>query len=213
MSALERTFTALALAMTLAPIGGTELAAASLDPRTLASVPVRYSAGDEVVIQASIVPEAGERLAPLDLKPGAGLAAQGEEADPELRELTLSKTSDGWLLALRFVPWSPGAGTIPEMRLKGVRIPALHYAAVSLIGPDDRDPSPPRSQRSPPGIALYLYGFAGLLIAARRDCRRVHGVEEPTALRFYHHFGLIRRTLDRLVAEVDHEEGHSTAPS
>jgi hypothetical protein len=86
-------FAAFALALFLA-LAGTDLAGASFDPRSLAYVPVRYSAGDEVVVQATIVPEAGEKLLPLDLKPGAGLAAQGEEADPELREIRLSKTSE-----------------------------------------------------------------------------------------------------------------------
>jgi hypothetical protein len=154
----------LALALPFSLVAGRELDAATLDARSLAFVPFRYSAGDEVTVQAAIVPEAGEQPIPLDLRPGAGLRAQGEEADPELRELRLSRTAEGWLLALRFVPWSPGPGSIPELRIKGLVIPSLPYTALSLIGPEDRDPSPPRPQADPPGIALYLYGFAALLV-------------------------------------------------
>jgi hypothetical protein len=144
--------------------GGAELSAATLDARSLVYLPIRYSAGDEVVAQTTVLPEAGESLSPLDLKQGAGLAAQAEEADPEIREIKLSKAPEGWLLKVRFVPWSPGAGSLPPLRQKGFRLPALPYSAVSLLGPEDRDPSPPRPQRDPPGIAVYLYGLAGILL-------------------------------------------------
>ena len=154
----------LALGLCLGLCATADLSAATLDARSLVYVPIRYSAGDEVVAQATVAPEAGEALFAQDLKPGAGLGAQGEEADPELRELKLTKAPEGWQLKVRFVPWSPGAGSIPETRLKGFRLPAIPFAAVSLLGPEDRDPSPPRPQRDPPGIAPYLYGLAGLLI-------------------------------------------------
>jgi hypothetical protein len=159
----RRGFAALALALPLA-LAGSRLAAATLDARSLAYVPIRYSPGDEVLVQALVVPEEGETLAELRLGPGAGLPAQVEGSDPELRELSLAKTREGWLLRLRFVPWSPGSGSFPETRLKGFRLPALPFATLSLLGPEDRDPSPPRPQRDPPGMALFLYGIAGLLI-------------------------------------------------
>jgi hypothetical protein len=144
--------------------GPAGLSAATLDARGLVYLPIRYSAGDEVLARTLVLPEAGEVLAALDLKPGAGLAKQAEEADPELREILLSKTPEGWLLQVRFVPWSASAGSLPELRQKGFRLPALPYAASSVLGPEDREPSPPRPQRDPPGILLYLYGLAGILL-------------------------------------------------
>jgi hypothetical protein len=166
VSSPRQSFAAHALAVSLgfAVFAGTGLSAAGFDARSLAYIPVHYSAGDEVVVRATILPEAGEKLAVLDLKPGAGLPAQGEEADPEIRELWLSRTPEGWLLSMRFVPWSPGSGFLPETRIKGLHLPALPYASISSLGPDDRDPSPPRPQRAPPGTALYLYCLGGFLI-------------------------------------------------
>jgi len=144
------------------PLAGMGAWAATYDVESLAFVPLRYYSGDEVIVRVVLVPEKGERLSRLDLKPGSGLPAQGD--DPELRELKLSKTPDGWLAELRFVPWSPGIGSLPEARLEGIRIPALPYAALSLLGPEDRDPSPPRPQRELPGMALMLYGLAAALV-------------------------------------------------
>jgi hypothetical protein len=143
---------------------GTGLNALSLDASSLVTIPAKYYAGDEVLLQAAIRPEAGEKLVALDAKLGAGLGAQSGEADPELRELRVAKTAGGWTLSLRFVPWSPGVGSIPEQRLKGLRIPAIHYAAAAILGPEDRDPAPPRPQLDPPGMLLYLYVFAALLL-------------------------------------------------
>jgi hypothetical protein len=160
----ERGFAALVFAAAFVAFAMSDLAAANLDLKTLTSVPIRYYAGDEVVMQASITPDSGEKLAPLDLTNGSGLRAQADEAETELRELKLAKTPEGWLLSVRFVPWSPGSGTIPEMKLKAFRIPSLPYKTGSLLGPEDRDPSPPRPQRDLPGIAGYFYGFAGILV-------------------------------------------------
>ncbi len=155
----------LAYALALLCCSASALRAATVDSRSIACVPLRYSAGDEVILQAPILPDGGETLAALDLKPGSGLPAQAGDADPELRWLKLSQAQGGWTLSLCFVPWSPGAGRLPALRAGGVSIPALPYAALSLLGPEDRDPSPPRPQRVPPRTALYLYGSAGVLVA------------------------------------------------
>ncbi len=140
------------------------LFAATIDPTTLSYLPVRYSSGEEVIVQALLRPEGGERLVALDLKRGENLRDQGDEADPELRELRVSKAAAGWTISWRFVPWSPGSGVIPAMRVKGMSLPSISFSAPSLLGPDDRDPSPPRRQRDPPGTVLYLYGLVGLLL-------------------------------------------------
>jgi hypothetical protein len=141
------------------------LAGATLDARTVVYLPARYSPGEELVAEAIIVPEGAEKLVELDLRRGSGLPTQDGEADPELRELRISKTAAGWLLSLRFVPWSPGPLFVPEKRIKGVLIPAFPYSAATILGPEDRELSPPRRQRDPPGTALYLYGLAGALVA------------------------------------------------
>jgi hypothetical protein len=201
----------LALAALLA-LAGSGLGAATLDARTLVFVPVRYSAGDEVTVRASIVPESGETLLALDLRPGAGLPAAGlvvpgEEADPELRGLRLSRSGEGWLLEASFVPWSPGPGSLPEARYKGFRLPALPYAAISVLGPEDRDPSPPRPQRDPPGTALFLYGLAGFLIAVSLGIAGAAAYLVPAARallarrRAAQAFKRFGKSLDYLVAE------------
>jgi hypothetical protein len=141
-----------------------ELVALSLDSATLTTIPARYYAGDEVSLQATVRADSGEKLVPLALRPGSGLSAQGEASDPELRELRIGKSPEGWVLTLRFVPWSPGPGSIPELRLKGLRVPAIGYSAASILGPDERDPQPPRPQRDLPGTAFYLALFAALLL-------------------------------------------------
>jgi hypothetical protein len=140
------------------------LQAATLDARSIAYIPSRYSPGEEVFAQAILIPEGNEKPAAFDLRPGAGLAAQGEESDPEIRELRLSRTAAGWLLSLRFVPWSPGALAVPASRQNGIQIPAFPYSAITVLGPEDRDPAAPRRQRDPPGTALFLYGLAGFLL-------------------------------------------------
>jgi hypothetical protein len=158
----------LGLRLALAALAALSLAGrawgASLETGSPIYSPPLYSPGDEVLVEALLLPVAGEKPAPFDLKPSSGLPALGPEADPELRELRLSRSSRGWIVSLRFVPWSPGSGSLPALRVRGLLIPALPYSARSVLGPEDRDPSPPRRQRDPPGTALYLYGLAGLLL-------------------------------------------------
>jgi len=137
--------------------------AATMDAATLAYSPPRYAPGEELVASALLIPGAGEKLASIDLKPGLGLPRQSEEADPELRELQVTRTQAGWLLRERFVPWSPGPRALPSVRYKSLLIPELPYSASSALGPEDREPSPPRAQRAPPGTALYLLIFAAVL--------------------------------------------------
>jgi hypothetical protein len=153
---------AAALALALSAAGG-PAPAATLDAASLSYLPLHYYAGDEVLIVARVLPEKGERLAELDLRPGEGLPSRSGEADPEIRALKLSKSSGSWTIEARFVPWSPGPGSLAESKIGGIRIPALPYAALSLLGPEDRDPTPPRPQRQLPGAALFLYGSAGAI--------------------------------------------------
>jgi hypothetical protein len=143
---------------------GAEVGAATLDAKSLSFIPLRHYAGEELLLRAVLVPEKGERLAELDLKPGSGLPGQREWSDPEIRELKLVKAREGWLLELRFLPWSPGPGSLPAMRLEGFRLPALPYTILPLLGPEDRDPSPPRPQRELPGMALFFSSLAIALV-------------------------------------------------
>lgn len=185
---------------------------ATLDARSIIYIPARYSPGEEVVAQAVILPEGSEKLVPLDLRRGSGLPDQGEEADPELREMRLSKTDAGWILSLRFVAWSPGSLSVPALRLKGMLIPALPYATLSVLGPEDRDPSPPRRQRDPPGTAIYLYGLAGILIALALGAAGTAAYLIPAARavlarrRAAQAFGRFVRSLDYLAAEAGSAE-------
>lgn len=129
----------------------------------VAFLPARFCVGEEV-----------EAIAPLNLddsaveafsaKAGAGLPVATAQADPELRSLSLARGAEGWELHWRFVAWTPGKGRIPAMELRGLAIPAIDYQAYSVLGPQDRDLSPPKPQLDPPGTALYLYGFAAFAI-------------------------------------------------
>jgi hypothetical protein len=167
---------ALATAVYASPLAG-----ATLDSLSLKYLPSRYSPGEEVFAQALLLPEGVEELSPFDYMPGAGLPDQGEEADPETRELRLAKTPEGWLLSLRFVPWSPGTGSVPSIRLGGIRIPSFPYSAGSILESDAREPSPPRRQRDPPGTALYLYALAGILIVIMLGAMAVAAYLVPAA--------------------------------
>jgi hypothetical protein len=187
-------------------------AAAVVDARRLAYLPARYSPGEEVEIQALLSAEAGEKLSAFDLKAGSGLPVQGAEADPELRELRLAQTAEGWLLKARFVPWSPGARSLPALRVKGIALPALPFAAISVLGAEDRDISPPRRQRDPPGTALYLYGFAGFLLLLVLGAAGTAGYLVPAARallarrRAAQAFGRFLKSLEYLARELGSAE-------
>lgn len=188
------------------------LFAATIDPTTLSYLPVRYSSGEEVIVQALLRPEGGERLVALDLKRGVNLRDQSDEADPELRELRVSKSAAGWTLSWRFVSWSPGPGVIPAIRARGISIPAISYSSLSLLGPEDRDPSPPRRQRNPPGTALYLYGLVGflLLLALGISGTAAYLIPASRALlarrRAAQAFRRFEKSLDYLAAEAGQAE-------
>ncbi len=131
--------------------------------RRLAFTPTVFHVGEEVEVIALIDTRRGE---PFLLKAGDGLPEIGEGADPELHEARLVKTEQGWEYRVRFVPWTPGRSAIPPLVAKGgAPLPALPYTVASVLEPGDREPSPPKPQRDPPGTALYLYGFVGLVLA------------------------------------------------
>jgi hypothetical protein len=188
------------------------LSGATLDARSIVYLPSLCAPGEELSVQALILPDGKERLEELDLKPGSGLPEDAVEADPELRELRLSKTPSGWLLSLRFVPWSPGPLSLPAMRLRGMLIPAVPYSAASVLGPEDREPSPPRRQCDPPGTVLFLYGLAGLLLALALGAAGTAAYLVPAARallarrRAAQAFGRFAKGLDYLAAEAGSAE-------
>jgi hypothetical protein len=118
--------------------------------------PEQFGPGEEV--QAVLILPGLDAASGFALKAGAGLPAS---EDPELRELSLSRTARGWELRLRFVPWSPGPGRIPSITAQGIVFPSIPYSVLSRIGSGEREIAPPRPQREPPGTALYLYAIAG----------------------------------------------------
>jgi hypothetical protein len=148
-------------------VGG--LAAATLDLESLGYLPIHYFAGDDVVATVTLIPAPGEKLLPLNLGPPEirkllGLPGEAENPDPEIESLKLERSDSLWKLTLRFRPWSPGSGSLSAFKVRGIAIPPLPYAAASVLGPEDRELSPPRPQADPPGTALYLYGFLGSLL-------------------------------------------------
>lgn len=153
-----------AFAAALASVGPAGLVAASL-AGTPSYIPASYGPGEEVTVIAPVAPAIGESLSELELKPGAGLPARSGTADPELLALKIARNGAGWEMRIRFVPWSPGRGIVAGVAASGAALPSLPYEAVSRLGPEDRDPTSPRPQRFPPGAAVALYGFAGVLIA------------------------------------------------
>jgi hypothetical protein len=158
-AATGRALATVVLALALrAPLSAASLAG------TPSFIPAVYGPGEDVEVTASLAPGASETLSELELRSGAGLPA-GSADDPEIRSLRVARTAAGWEMRIRFVPWSPGRGTIPGLAARGAALPSLPYDAVSRLGPEDRDPSPPRPQRLPPGAALALYVLIGAALA------------------------------------------------
>ena len=149
----------LALALLAAPA----LSAAPVTVDRVAFLPARFFVGEEVEAIALVHFDAAS-IEAFAAKAGAGLPVVPAQADPELRSLSLSKGPDGWELRWRFVVWTPGKGRIPALELRGLSIPAIDYQAYSVLGPQDRDLSPPKPQLDPPGTSLYLYGFAAFAL-------------------------------------------------
>jgi hypothetical protein len=133
--------------------GGAALSAAPVTVDRVAFLPARFCVGEEVEAIALVHFDAAS-IEAFAAKAGAGLPAAPGQADPELR----------WELHWRFVAWTPGKGRIPAMELRGLSIPAVDYQAYSVLGPQDRDLSPPKPQLDPPGTSLYLYGFAAFVL-------------------------------------------------
>jgi hypothetical protein len=140
-------------------------APARLDAASLAGsatfIPAVFGPGEEVLAVAPIAPRVGEALAEMELGPESGLPAAQKGSDPELRGIEIAKNGAGWELKIRFVPWSPGKGSVPAVSARGVSLPILPYEAASRLGPEDIDPTPPRPQRLPPGAALAFYVVVG----------------------------------------------------
>jgi hypothetical protein len=151
------------IVLALALSGGFRLSAAPVTVDRVAFLPARFFVGEEVEAIALVRFDAASVEA-FAAKAGAGLPVVSAQADPELRSLSLSKGPDGWELRWRFVAWTPGKGRIPAMELRGLSIPAVDYQAYSVLGPQDRDLSPPKPQLDPPGTSLYLYGFAAFVL-------------------------------------------------
>jgi len=149
--------------LVLAAAGSLSMYAAPLTVDRMAFLPARFFVGEEVEAIALVHFDAASVEA-FAAKAGAGLPVVPAQADPELRSLALSKGPDGWELRWRFVAWTPGKGRIPAMELRGLSIPAVDYQTYSVLGPQDRDLSPPKPQLDPPGTSLYLYGFAAFVL-------------------------------------------------
>jgi hypothetical protein len=152
-----------AFACALPLFAGQGIAAATITVNKLAFVPARFLVGEEVEAWA-LVSVSGAEPQSFSVKAGDGLPSASAQADPELRSLSLARGSGGWELRMRFIAWSPGAGRLPALEVRGYAIPAMEYTANSVLGPQDRDAAPPKPQLDPPGTALYLYGFAGLAL-------------------------------------------------
>jgi hypothetical protein len=127
-------------------------------------LPLKYYAGDEVeaLVPLGDFPDAPSKS--FELKPGAGLPNSNSFADPVIRSVSIQRSSTGWEAEIFFVPWSPGPGILPSIGARGIVVPSVSYNVASSLAPDDRDVAPPRPQHEPPGTALYLYGFAILVL-------------------------------------------------
>ena len=198
----------LALCLSALPAGAEPLGLVRLG-----FAPARFGAGEEVEAVAlleagSVEPEA------FVLKAGGGLPEPGPGADPELRELRLSKTAGGWELRARFVPWTPGKGLLPPLSVRGLALPGLPYTVDSVLAPGDREPAPPKPQRDPPGTALYLYGFAGLVLVLVLAGFWAAAVLVPGARRLLarRRAAQARRALERSLAYLERGLG-SSAPA
>ncbi|HTX74428.1 MAG TPA: hypothetical protein VMC79_16470 [Rectinemataceae bacterium] len=153
-------------------VGDRSTQAGAAAPAKTLFVPLRYYVGDEVEAIVSLVGSSGSNFVAggasgggVELRPGSGLPNPGPHANPVLRSVKIERSSRGWEARLTFVPWSPGPGAIPAISAKGFSIPPVAYNVSSVLGPEEGELAPPRPQREPPGTAIYLYGFAGLVLA------------------------------------------------
>jgi hypothetical protein len=126
-------------------------------------VPQLFVAGQEVLLEARLE-ISGPEPGPFSLSPGSGLPVAELDSDPEVKAVSLSRDGSGWVLSLRFVPWSQGPGTIPQFSRGGIVFPELPFETMSTIASGVRDLAPLKPQREPPGMSLFLYGFAALAL-------------------------------------------------
>ncbi|HET7838979.1 MAG TPA: hypothetical protein VFL04_04425 [Rectinemataceae bacterium] len=148
-------------------LGAVSANAAPLRLDHLSFLPPVFGAGEEVEASAKLPGADAAGVSAISYRPAT--AAQAGSGDPELREIRVYRTPSGWELRIRFVPWSPGPGSLPAWRSKGVLIPPVPYVAASALGaamgnPRGLELSPPRPQAEPPGTAVYVYGFAAFVL-------------------------------------------------
>ncbi|MDP3178425.1 MAG: hypothetical protein Q8M76_11015, partial [Spirochaetaceae bacterium] len=188
------------------------IAAAAPSVVRLSFQPEVYRVGDEVQIVALLDGLPPDFEGDFSAKPGQGLPSQGEAADPELRELRLSRTAQGWELRATIVPWSPGHGVLRGQDLRGLKLPSLAYSVHSILGSSDRELFPPRPQRDPPGAAVYFYALAGIALVIVLAALAIIAWLLPAARaaiarwRAAQAFRRLSRSLDFLVAEAASSE-------
>ncbi len=174
----------------------------------LAFLPARFGPGEEVEAFALVRVEGGEPKA-FSAQAGKGLPNPSAKSDPELRSFSLSKGKGGWEIRLRFVAWSPGKGHFPTMDVRGYRIPGFEYEAASVLVAGDSEARPPKAQLDPPGTALYLYGFLGLVLALSLAVFGAAAYVLPAARRLLaqRRAGEARRALGRSLSWLGHDLG------
>jgi hypothetical protein len=187
-------------------------AAAAPSVVRLSYEPEVYRVGDEVQIVALLDGLPPDFEGDFSARPGQGLPPLGEAADPELRELRLTKTAQGWELRATIVPWSPDHGVLRGQEVRGLKLPSLAYSVHSILGSADRELFPPRPQRDPPGAAVYFYALAGIALVIVLASLGVAAWLLPAARaliarwRAAQAFRRLSRSLDFLVADAPSAE-------
>jgi len=152
---------ALALPLCASPPASTPSGQAIFAVSGTSFSPSPFHVGDRVTAKARIEDSAAAPE-PFQLLPGSGLPSGG--GNPELLSASLEADSTGSYLRVVFVAWSPGRGNLPSLAAGGMRFPPIAFETASVLGPGERDPSPPLPQRDPPGTSVYLYSIVALLV-------------------------------------------------
>jgi hypothetical protein len=124
--------------------------------------PATFVPGDVVTLYSRL--EAGAATWRVETVSSGFVEPPGRE--PQILSAAIEKRSGAPLLVVRFVPWRPGTGQLPELTVGGLEIPRIRFECGSALSGGDSSPPRPMPQLDPPGLYARLYAIGGAFIVA-----------------------------------------------